>query len=40
MTHTIVGLFAERAATESSLMARGAFLSAVREADERLKTLP
>lgn len=32
-------LFASRAAAEQSLMARGAFLSAVREAEERLKSL-
>ena len=30
-------LFADRAAAEPSLMARGAFLSAVREADANLK---
>ena len=32
-------LFTERAKTERSLMARGAFLSAVREAEARLKAL-
>jgi alkyl sulfatase BDS1-like metallo-beta-lactamase superfamily hydrolase len=32
-------LFTERAATEESLMARGAFLSAIRDAEARLKEL-